>query len=631
MSKDCHGNSYPVFTQGKVTFCQTLSHAKPAGSVFLLKIQIPNFKYNKILAGQFFMLSTVNGSVLLSRPISIYQVKSFKNEKEADSLEVQFLILQKGQGTKELCSTKEDSFVNLLGPLGNGFPPPKKDQKIAIVGGGIGIAPVAGFASVLGEHSYDFYASFKSGTYGLENINSSALVVTTEDGSVGKKGMLNEVFTTKTLRDKKYDVVYACGPIPMLKYIQSICKEASIKCYLSVESKMACGVGACLGCTIATTEGNRRCCKDGPVFEGEKLLFTESQKICEKSVQNENTAKTDKPENENSPGENQKKQNCSLKTFEISAKNDTLPDLSVNIAGVHFKNPVIAASGTFGFGEEYKTIFDVNRLGGICSKGLTLEAKSGNTGTRLWETPAGLINSIGLENPGIQSFIEEKLPEMKKLKPVCIANLSGHSLETYTQGAKLLNTTDVDIIELNISCPNVKKGGMGFGMDTVTAKEVTKAVKTFTEKPLIVKLTPNAPSVIDVALAVIEAGCNGISLCNTFQAMAIDVEKEDFVFDNKTAGLAGPAIKPIALRIVYDVCKAIRSLPKNLQVPVVGIGGISNWQDAVEFIMAGATAIQVGTATFSNPNCMIEIIEGIKSWMTRKGYDKISDFCGKML
>ena len=224
-----------------------------------------------------------------------------------------------------------------------------------------------------------------------------------------------------------------------------------------------------------------------------------------------------------------------------------MADLSVNIVGISFKNPVIAASGTFGYGSEYATLFDVEKLGGICSKGLTLEAKAGNTGIRLQETPSGLINSIGLENPGIPHFIENELPSMLSLSPVTIANLSGSSYETYLEGASLLDKTSVPMIELNISCPNVKAGGMGFGLDPKIAGDITSQVRKVTSKPLMVKLSPNAPDLLGVANAVREAGDDVISLVNTFQAMAINIVKGSFVFDNVKVGLAGPVIKFIAL------------------------------------------------------------------------------------
>ena len=549
-------------------------------------------RLQKPLAGQFYMLRASKSEVFLSRPISIYRTR------EKDSVQyVEFLILLKGQGTKELCSLKSGDSVDLLGPQGNTFVKPDKSEKIAIIGGGIGVAPVAGFASGLKNKSYDFYASFKSSSYGLEIVKAKKLVITSDDGSEGIHGMLPVAFNAEVVKKEKYTCVYACGPVPMLKYIKEVCEECGIKSYLSMEAHMACGMGACLGCTINTTEGNKRCCVDGPVFEGQKLIFAESKK------------------------------NAVLK----KAKKASKTDLSVRIAGVKFSNPVIAASGTFGFGLEYKNTIDLKKLGGICSKGLTLEAKPGNTGIRLHETPSGLINSIGLENPGIECFIKEKLPAMLKLPPVAIANLSGSSIETYVKGAELLDATKIPMIELNISCPNVKAGGMAFGLESKAAYDVTSAVRKVTAKPLMVKLSPNAPDLISVADAVRRAGADAISLVNTFQSMAIDVEKGSLVFDNVKAGLSGPAIKPIALRMVYDICAWMKTLPEEEQIPVVGLGGIRTWQDAVEFIMAGASAVQVGSATFAEPRAMANIVRGMEIFMKRKGYTKLEDFRGIVL
>jgi dihydroorotate dehydrogenase (NAD+) catalytic subunit len=301
-------------------------------------------------------------------------------------------------------------------------------------------------------------------------------------------------------------------------------------------------------------------------------------------------------------------------------KNTAAVDLSVTIAGIRLQNPVIAASGTFGYGREYAEIIDVSRLGGICTKGLTLNPRPGNKGIRVWETPAGLLNSIGLENPGIAAFIEKELPFLRKLGPAVIANLSGSTVEEYAQGAALLNESDVDMIELNISCPNVKAGGMTFGLDPLAAASVTEPVRrALTRKPLMVKLSPNAPDLLLVANACISSGADALSLVNTFKAMAIDIQARRPVFDNLSAGLSGPAIKPIALRMVWDLREAVT-------VPIVGLGGIASADDALEFLMAGATALQVGSATFAHPNTMIEIIEGVERYMINNRITAISEF-----
>jgi dihydroorotate dehydrogenase (NAD+) catalytic subunit len=299
-------------------------------------------------------------------------------------------------------------------------------------------------------------------------------------------------------------------------------------------------------------------------------------------------------------------------------------DLSVNIAGVVLKNPVIAASGTFGMGKEYSSIIDVSLLGGICTKGLTFSPRKGNSGMRIWETPSGMLNSIGLENPGIPSFLENDLPFLLKTKTVIIANLSGSDTDEYTKGASLLNESEIDLIELNISCPNVKEGGMSFGLDPQIAGTLTSAVRQIcTKKPLIVKLSPNAPSLSSVAAACVNAGADALSLVNTFKAMAIDTVNRKPVFDNISAGLSGPAIKPVAIRMVWELYDSLKDT--KLTVPIIGMGGITCTNDALEFLMAGACAIQVGTATFVNPHTMAEIIDGISKYLTDNKMSRISD------
>lgn len=594
MFKDCQGIPYPVYAEGCVNCCKVVKEAVPANSVYELVVLLGT-DAQEPAAGQFYMLHAVRSNVLLGRPISVY-----KAEKKSDGkVEITFLILLKGRGTEELCSLREGDKINLLGPCGNRFPYPENtDKKVCIVGGGIGVAPVAGFASTLPEKSYDFFASFKSGSYGLENLHANKLTITTDDGSVGVHGMLPAALTVQVLKEGNYSALYACGPIPMLAYLQKICAEAGVKCWLSMESRMACGVGVCLGCVIDTTQGKLRCCKEGPVFDGSILKFEKVDEVAGIKVQPRREPLSDKP------------------------------DLSVEIAGVKFQNPVIGSSGTFGFGTEYKTVFDVNRLGGISSKGLTLEPRQGNDGIRLHEFTGGLMNSIGLQNPGIKHFIDNELPEMMKLKPVAIANLSGSTMETYVEGAKLLEKTNVPVIELNISCPNVKAGGAAWGMSCTAASQVVKAVRAETKKPLIVKLTPQSTELNQVALACIEAGADGISLCNSFQGIAVDIERGVPVFNNLKAGVGGPAVKPIAVRLIYELVEAINILPVEKRVPVIAIGGISTWQDVVEFIMAGASALQVGTMTFANPNAMIEIIDGLEAFMKRKGYKTIDEMKG---
>ena len=301
-----------------------------------------------------------------------------------------------------------------------------------------------------------------------------------------------------------------------------------------------------------------------------------------------------------------------------------MADLRVTLCGVPLQSPVIAAAGTFGFGQEFSRIVDMRWLGAISGKGLTLEGKAGNEGERLYETPAGLINSIGLQNPGVRHFIQHELPAMKRLGPAAMANLGGSTIETYEEGARLLDGTDADLLELNISCPNVKAGGIAYGIKAESAREVVARVRACTQKPLVVKLSPNAENITEMALACEEAGADGLSLVNTFQAMAIDLASRRPVFQNVFAGLSGPAIRPIALRMVYQVCKAVH-------VPVVGLGGIATAEDALAFIMAGATAVQVGTASFATPRACEDVARGMAAWMDENGVKTLDEIRGAAL
>ncbi len=295
--------------------------------------------------------------------------------------------------------------------------------------------------------------------------------------------------------------------------------------------------------------------------------------------------------------------------------------LRTEFAGIPFKNPVVLASGTCGFGRELDARFPIGRLGGICSKGLLAAQHDGNTGIRVWESESGILNSVGLENPGVDAYIREELAWVRQKGLVHIVNLGGHSLEGYLEGAEKLNAVDLDILELNISCPNVKTGGMNFGTDTEVAREVVRQVRKRCRHKLVVKLSPNAKDLVSLARMCEEEGADGVSLVNTFLAMAIDWKRRRPVFDNTYAGLSGPAIKPIALRMVHQVAKAVR-------IPVMGMGGIATWEDALEFLMAGATVVQVGTATFQKPDISLDIVAGLAGYLETEGIKNIREICG---
>jgi dihydroorotate dehydrogenase (NAD+) catalytic subunit len=291
---------------------------------------------------------------------------------------------------------------------------------------------------------------------------------------------------------------------------------------------------------------------------------------------------------------------------------DFVPRMDTTIAGIHFQNPVLTASGTFGYGQEFSHLIDLDRLGGICVKGISAEPMSGNPPPRIYETSSGMLNAIGLQNVGAKNFLVEKLPFLRNLRCRCIVNVFGYSTEDYVRCLEILNEGEgIAAYELNISCPNTKCGGMVYGNDPKLTEEVVGASKKAARYPLIVKLSPNVTDITELARAAEGAGADALSLVNTFVGMAIDVETRTPRISNVTAGLSGPAIKPVAVRMVYQVAKAVR-------IPLIGIGGIASPEDALEFIIAGASAVQVGTANFYAPETAIRIIEGIRDYCQRK-------------
>lgn len=303
---------------------------------------------------------------------------------------------------------------------------------------------------------------------------------------------------------------------------------------------------------------------------------------------------------------------------------ETRPDLSVDVGGIKLQNPVMTASGTFGYGQEFDSLLDLNRLGAIVVKGLHLKPAIGNPPPRIVETACGLLNAIGLENVGVDVFLKEKLPFLNRLSTPVIANIYGRTIEEYAEITACLGGVDgVSGIEVNISCPNIKEGGLAFGTSTATAGKVVRAVRKQTEKPVIVKLSPNVTDVTEIAKSVESNGADAISLINTITGMAIDIETRRPRLGNITGGLSGPAIKPVALRMVWQTVQRVG-------IPVVGIGGISTAADALEFLIAGAVAVQVGTANFVNPRATIDVIDGIEAFLTKKQISSIHHLIGTL-
>ncbi len=300
-----------------------------------------------------------------------------------------------------------------------------------------------------------------------------------------------------------------------------------------------------------------------------------------------------------------------------------MADMRVKIAGVELKNPVIMASGTFGFGREYSAFFPLSKLGGVSGKGTTLHPRPGNPPPRIAETPAGILNSVGLQNPGVRHFIAEELPWLKEQGTAVIANVAGSSEEDYCETVSLLSDTGVDMIELNISCPNVKEGGVAFGTSCQSVESITKAVRRCCKKPLMVKLSPNVADIAEIAAAAEAAGADALSLINTLTGMRIDLKTRRPVLHNNTGGLSGPAVFPVAVRMV---CQAAR----RVKIPVVGMGGISSWEDAAEMLLAGACAVQVGTAVFADPYAPVKIIEGLEAYLDANQIASASALTGQV-
>jgi dihydroorotate dehydrogenase (NAD+) catalytic subunit len=308
----------------------------------------------------------------------------------------------------------------------------------------------------------------------------------------------------------------------------------------------------------------------------------------------------------------------------MSTKGKIKPDLSVDFAGIRLKNPVLTASGTFGYGEEYAEFFDLNLLGGVIVKGVSLKPITGNPPPRIWETPSGMLNAIGLENPGVDVFLKSKLPFLKKYDTAVIVNIFGYSLEEYVGVAERLDgVPGIAGLEVNISCPNVKAGGIVFGTDIKAAGALLSAVRKATKLPVIAKLSPNVSDIGAFARAAQDAGCDGISLINTLLGMAIDVNCRRPRLANCTGGLSGPAIRPVAVRMVWQAAKAV-------QIPVIGMGGIMTGEDALEFILAGASAVAVGTANFVNPRAALGVLGGVEAHLARHGIARVADLIGKV-
>ncbi len=412
-------------------------------------------------------------------------------------------------------------------------------------------------------------------------------MLATEDGTRGVQGRITKPLEQALRTDDGAIpvMIYACGPEAMLAAVSRLAATWNRPVQVSVERVMGCGLGGCYSCVIPIRRDSHshfvRACLSGPVFRGDEIVWERTGRFKQMSI-----------------------------------------DLSVKIGQLVLHNPVIAASGCFGYGTEYADVVDLSTLGGVAVKGLFLAEREGHPPPRIVETPAGMLNAIGLQGIGVRRFIAEKLPELRARRAVVIVNICGTTVDEYVELSRILSDEEgVAAIELNISCPNIKEGGISFGCSLPGTHQVVSAVRRVTTLPIIPKLTPNVTDVAAFARAAEEAGADAVSLVNTFLAMAIDVETRRPKLSNIVGGLSGPAIRPIAVRMVYECHQAVR-------IPIIGMGGIASAADALEFMIAGATAVQVGTANFVDPGIWPKLIAGIEQYLERQGLTRISDLIG---
>lgn len=535
------------------------------------------------MPGQFVEISIPG--LYLRRPISVCDI-------EGNRLTLVFKTV--GKGTQAMSEMTPGTELDLLTGLGKGFDTSRCKCTALLAGGGVGVPPLYLLARrliaegkkvkvALGFNTSEeiFYAD-KFRKLGAD------VVVATADGSAGVKGFVTDAIRMPDMQG--WDFWYACGPFPMLMALgrELDCEIGEV----SMEERMGCGFGACMGCTIETPRGPKRVCKDGPVFDADLM----------KDFKGNGTPAPTLPRDRKSEGD---------------------PSVATELCGINLKNPVVPASGTFGFGQEFSEIYDLNILGGISIKGTTLNPRFGNITPRIAETPDGMINSVGLQNPGAETVYHQEVPELRKLYSGCvIANVSGFSIDEYVEACRMADACEgVDIIEVNVSCPNVHNGGMAFGTSAEQAAEVTRAVKAAVKKPVFIKLSPNVTNIVEIAKACEEAGADGLTLINTLLGMRININTGNAVIANRMGGFSGPAVFPVAVRMVYQVSQAVG-------IPVMGCGGVSSAEDVVEMMMAGATAVQVGSANLVDPRACKKIAEDLPNVLKRLKINNIKDIIG---
>ena len=650
---------------------------KDTEGTYILRIKndfiAANFK-----PGQFVMLKINPDGLnpLLSRPFSIF------NKFNDSEFEILYRVF--GKGTEILSNIKEGAYLDVTGPLGNGF----KNENAGInvlIAGGIGIAPLHTIplflrdplSSAVQSPAQDkesvscgktvlYYGAKKAEElYFRHSIHAmfDEVYFATDDGSFGYKGNVVDLLYENigAYKNSENTSFYACGPKPMLNYVISKFSADGLsgKLQVSLEESFGCGIGVCLGCVVKTnineginSEGGgksvefqyKRVCKDGPVFYASEIFIPKNENKPDSigkigKIDKVSGTAADRSSRTQGISHPDTGSEQSLRAYLLyikdgsnpseysSTKDDAkniIPDVSVKLGNLKLDYPIMPASGTFGYGEEFFEIIEYNNFGALVTKGISLNPSKGNEMPRICETSCGMINSIGLQNVGYDKFIEAKMPFLKTLNKPVIVNFYGSSIEEYAELAKKLAETEgISAIEANISCPNIKEGGRSFGSDPEVVYELVSSVKESTagKIPLIVKLTPMVADISFIAEVCEKAGADIISLINTLPAASIDIKTKKFKLSRGYGGLSGAAVKPVAVKLVGDVYNAVR-------IPVIGMGGISSWQDAVEFFLAGATAVAVGTYSFVNPKIIPEISAGLKNYLAENGFDGIYQIIG---
>lgn len=555
----------------------------------------------------------------LRRPISLYG----NGEGYID-----LAIRAAGSGTKELLGRQIGDQIDCFGPLGHGYELPfpsetGEKKRYLLVGGGIGVAPLLPVYHYLKDHLnavVDFVVGFRDEPY----FHHNATYVCSDSGifqnSLSPQTELNQeiryihghvgLALEELLSLNQYADVFACGPKPMLEAVAKSTVAQGYDPQLLTEEHFGCGVGACLVCTCEVHADQRyaRVCADGPMFRASELVKKGERWSPKEEVNTRLRRTTHQPST------------CKLNCYhtDSKSKSDDDVDLSVNLGGLKLKSLLTAASGTFGFGKEYNQFFDISILGGVSVKGLTLELKHGNPGRRIAELPSGMMNSVGLQNPGVRHFIEKEMEFLRSRNVAILANVNGCDIKEMVRISQLVSDAKVDAVELNISCPNVAAGGIAFGSDPAVVREVVSKVRQVVEVPLIVKLTPNVTDIAAIARICAEEGADAVSLINTVTGYALSVDERKPQLMRGIGGMSGPAVKAVAL-------KCVRQVSDSVSIPILGMGGISSAKDVIAFLMAGATAVAIGTAIFRDPLLPVKIDRDLRIWMKTQGYHNISE------